>query len=138
MPKSAAEVTKRWLAGVQNGTEAYREGVQAVTVAPTESAIRAIPRYVQGVQDAVADGRVERGLRRVGLEEWRRKTLEKGASRLATGARASEQQYNQFMTEFLPYLERVQQNLPPRGTLDDNLQRMVQNAREIANFKRSG
>jgi hypothetical protein len=136
MALTPQQIAAKWAAGVTNGVENYRAGVAAVSVAPTESAIAAIPRYVEGVNRAVADGRVEAGLRRVTLADWQRATLDKGAPRLATGARAAEGDFAQFMTEFMPFVEQVRAQLPPRGSLDENLARMVQNARALSEFRR--
>ncbi len=136
MALSPQQIAQKWVNGVAGGVEAFREGVQAVSVAPTEAAIAAIPRYIEGTQRAAADGTLERGLRRVTLPDWQRATIEKGAPRLATGARAAQADFAAFMTEFMPFVENVRSNLPPRGSLQDNLQRMVQNATQLSEFRR--
>ncbi len=137
MALSASEVAAKWAQGVAAGVDRYRAGVQGVTVAPTEAAIAAIPRYQEGVMAAVTSGRLERGLRRVTLNDWQRATIDKGAPRLATGARQAEPDVANFFTEFLPFLENVKRSLPARGNLEENLQRMLQNAREISQFQRT-
>jgi len=136
---SAAQAAQNWSRGMQNSTERIRQGVQAVTVSPTEKAAQAIPRMVEGIQRAAASGKIERGLRSVSLEDWRREMLEKGLTRVGTGASAAQPKMQSFMGELLPYIESGLGRLnssTPRGDLGANITRMNEWVRHMAEFRR--
>ena len=137
-PKQAAQ---NWVTGISNSTEKIRSGVRAVTVAPSEKAIAAIPRMVQGIQRAAQEGKIEAGLRRVGLQAWKDSMENKGIPRMATGAMASQGKMESFLGEFLPHvqagLERIDREMP-RGTKDQNIARAVAMMRWNGEFRRRG
>jgi len=123
-PQQAAA---NWARGMQNSTERIRQGVAAVTVAPTEKAIAAIPRQVAGVQEAAASGKTERGLRGVSLDD------------VGPGASAAQPKMAAFMGDLLPFIESGKGRLDsqtPRGDLGMNLARMMAWAQYMATFKR--
>ena len=135
-PQQAAA---NWARGMQNSTERIRQGVAAVTVAPTEKAIAAIPRQVAGVQEAAASGKTERGLRGVSLDDWKRLMTEKGITRVGPGASAAQPKMAAFMGDLLPFIESGKGRLDsqtPRGDLGMNLARMMAWAQYMATFKR--
>lgn len=113
--------------------------VAKVTVAPTESAVAAIPKMQTNFNSAVASGKVERGLRRVSLSDWKSAMIEKGVPRISQGLDQAQSKIVAFNREFYPHLERVQAEIAamPSTTLEDNIQRMVHNVRRNAEFVRS-
>jgi len=113
--------------------------VRKVTTAPTEAAAAKIDKMQANFNKAIAEGKVERGLRRVGLGDWQKAMVEKGVPRIVPGLEASRDKITEFNRQFYPFLERVQAKVHamPDTTLEDNIQRMVTNVREIAEFKRS-
>lgn len=134
-PQQAAD---NWARGMQNATERIRQGVQNVTVSPTERAVAAIPRMVEGIQRAAADGRIAAGLRRVTLDDWKRETLDK-VSRVGVGANGAKPKMAAFMGELLPYVESGLGQLnsnTPRGDLGQNIARMNSWVQYMANFRR--
>jgi len=136
---SAQQAAANWARGMQNSTERIRQGVQAVTVSPTERAAAAIPRMVEGIQRAASSGKIERGLRAVTLEDWRRETMEKGIPRVGTGASAAQPKMQQFMGELLPFIESGLGRLnssTPRGDLGANIARMNEWVNYMAGFRR--
>ena len=136
MAKSASEVTKKWVQRTSGATQAYREGVMGVTEAPGKSAARAVDRMIQKLIEARDSGDLQKAMESVSLEEWKRLTSEKGASRLASGVQAAEGKMQKHMSNFLPFVESVKQSLPPRGTLQENLQRMMENAQKLSEYKK--
>jgi len=136
-PQQAAD---NWARGMQNATERIRQGVMNVTVAPTERAAAAIPRMVEGIQRAAADGRIAAGLRRVSLEDWRSQMLDKGLTRVGTGATAAKPKMAAFMGQLLPYVSSGLNQLnssTPRGDLGQNVARMNAWVQYMAQFRRS-
>jgi predicted transcriptional regulator len=115
-------VSQRWQRNLAGSVEKIREGIQAVTVSPTESALQAKDRYISGVQAAVADGRYEAGLRSVSLQQWQEAALTKGVSRIATGAQAAQTKVQRFMDAWLPAQAELSRKISqmPKGTIADS------------------
>jgi hypothetical protein len=81
----------------------------------------------------------ENNVKAVSLQSWQAATVS-GAQRISAGVQAKAHKMESFLTEFLPHVERVQAKVHamPRGNLEQNLTRMLENARGLAQFKRSG
>jgi hypothetical protein len=124
-----------WVAGMNNATAKITAGVNAVTEAPSTAAIAAIPRMVQGIQQAAADGRIQAGLARVTLPMWQQAMLTKGVNRVGAGATAAKPAMQNFFTQFLPFLNNAVQALPPRGDINANIQRAVAMMQANSQFK---
>jgi hypothetical protein len=132
---NAASITEKWKTRTAGATQQVVDGVNRVTEAPTAKAARQKQVWLNNVV-AKAD-KWERNTAAVTLEEWRAATTA-GAQRIAAGVQAKAGKMEKFLGEFLPYLENVQRqvNQTPRGDMETNLARMVQNARLISQFKR--
>lgn len=139
MPKNAAEIAAKWRQRTAAATQAMEDGVNAVTEAPTHKAAAAVDRMVAGVQRAAAEGKIQAGLLRVDLASWKKSMREKGIPRIATGVAAAEGDFGAFMAEFMPHIEQGKQKLKsmPRGTIEQNIARMVETVRHNASFRRS-
>jgi len=140
MAKSPSQIANRWASGISSATQTMTDGVNAVTVNPMEKAIRQIPAYLAGVQRAVADGTLQRGLQSVSLSDWKESMLKKAIPRVASGAMAAKPKFESFMSEFLPHIESGQRMLEsmPRGDMQTNIQRAVAMMEHNAKFKRRG
>ena len=135
MALTAQQIAANWQRGLANSGEKIKAGVMGVTEAPSQRAIRAIDRQVAGVQRAAADGTTAAGLQRVSLSDWQNSFVTKGLPRIATGATAAQPKFADFMTKFMPAVEAAKASLPPRGDLEQNLQRATSMARALHNFK---
>jgi len=137
MALDTAEIVSRWERGMATAAEKYKKGIQNTTVNPMERAAASADRYAAGVQRAVSEGRYQRGLARVSKDQWQQASIDKGAARLASGAAASRPKYTEFWTRFGPYLQNVKDRVRqmPRGTLEENLNRMMENARLLSQFR---
>lgn len=133
-PQQAAQ---KWADRLSGATQQIQEGISRVSEAPGRKAAAQKQAWLNNVQ-AKAD-KWERNVGRVSLEDWRAAATA-GVTRVAQGAQQKKGKMEAFQTEFFPFLERVQSrvNAMPRGSLEQNLARMVANAREISNFKRGG
>lgn len=136
MPKNPNDIAKKWARNLGQSGESIRSGVMGVTESPTQKAAQRADAYMQGVQRAVTDGKWQAGLNRVSTEDWRRAMLDKGLPRIASGASNGTPKMEAFMGEFLPHLEEGRRNLPARGGLENNIQRMVQMVQHNASFRR--
>lgn len=134
---TAQQITEKWKARTSGATQAVIDGVARVQRAPGEAAAAQKGAYLAGVQ-AKAD-KWERNVRAVTLQSWQAATTS-GAQRIAAGVQAKAPKYEAFMQEFIPHVERVQQRVHamPRGNIDQNIARMIENVRGMAEFKRTG
>lgn len=137
MAKDPTAVSAKWVAGMQNATQAITDGVNGVTVAPGAAAARNKAGYISGVQ-ASAD-KWARNVQAVSVEDWRTAMITKGAPRIGQGAAAAQTKFANFMGQLLPAIATVKAGLPPRGTLDQNIARSAAFARGMAaqNFSKS-
>ena len=135
---SAEAVTQKWVTRMQGASTAYKDGINAVTQSPTEQAANASDRYLAGVQASVDSGRYQDRLRAVTLEDWKRASVGKGATRLGSGAEASRDKYRERMAVLLPAIDRIVQGLPPRGDTGQNIQRAVQMMQQMHQLKVGG
>lgn len=129
-------ITQKWASRTAGATQQVIEGVARVTTAPGQKAAAQKSAYLAGIQAKV--DKWERNVSRVTLQEWQQATTQ-GAQRIAAGVQAKQGKMEAFMTQFLPHVERVQQrvNAMPRGNMEQNIARMVENVRGMADFKRS-
>ena len=138
MAKNPQDVANKWANNIAQATDSIRQGVQAVTTAPTQLAAQAQDRYIAGVQRAVSTGKWQAGLQKVSLADWQNAMINKGIPRIGSGAAAAKTKFASFMTQFLPYVQQGVQQLQtmPRGTLDQNIQRAVFMMNHNAQFQR--
>jgi hypothetical protein len=130
------QAASSWRKGMASSGDKFKAGVAAVSESPTAKAAMAIDRQVQGVIEAAQSGRTARALNAVTLESWKKDMLEKGATRIAAGAATAEPKVAAFMNEFFPHLQSGMSQLPPRGGLEENIQRAAAMARHNAAFRR--
>ena len=132
MPKlNASALAAKWASKTSAAGEAYKAGVQSVTVNPAQKAIESKERWIAALNEAAADGAYERGLGKVTLESWKQSATEKGAQNLAAGARMGAIKVERHEREFGPVRDAIVSSLPARGTADQNDQRMLEFARQM-------
>lgn len=139
MAKSPSQVAEKWQRNLSSAQESIRAGVNAVDESPTTKAANRAEAMVSGVQRAVADGKWQRGLQRVTLQDWKQAMLEKGVPRIASGAASALPKVQDFMSEFLPFVEQGVQRINqsnPRGDLEQNIARATALMRHNSSFRR--
>lgn len=134
------QVAQNWANNLSAATQKITQGVQAVTVAPTQLAAQQASAYLAGVQQAVSSNRWQNSLQAVSLSQWQAATVSKGVPRIATGAQAAVPKMTSFMQQLLPYVSQLQQSLQstPRGSLEQNIARMNAWTRGMAQFSKNG
>lgn len=139
MPKlSPSALAAKWQAKTAASTEAYKQGVQAVTVNPAQLAIAAKDLWIARVNEAAQNGRFEAGLQGTTLASWKAAATDKGAANIAAGARTGAIKVEQMERVIGPQRDAIVASLPARGTLDQNLERSNAMARAMAGLaKRS-
>jgi hypothetical protein len=133
---TAESITAKWVQRTSGATQQVVEGVARVTQAPGQKAAAQKGAYLAGVQ-AKAD-KWERNVARVSLQDWQAATTA-GAQRIAAGVQAKQGKMQNFLRDFIPHVERVQQRVQamPRGNMEQNIARMIENVRGMSEFRRT-
>jgi len=137
---SVQEFAAKWKKNLLAATETIKQGVQSVTVSPTEKAAKRKDAYVAGVQAAADSGKWEAGLRRVNLGQWQDAMIKKGVPNLNTGTQQAISKVEAFAAELLPYTARVKETIAqmPKGTDADSDARMLAAVQMMRQFRRRG
>ena len=134
-PREAQEKHARRLKGA---TEDIRRGVQKVTEAPGVKAAAKEEKMRANLLAALDSGKWKNRVAAVPLEEWKDKMLNKGVGRIAAGVDEAAVDIENFFGELFEHqdgLARSLENMPDL-TLEDNINRMTQYVRGMAEFKR--
>lgn len=115
-----------------------RLGVQRVTESPTEKAAAQQDKMLARLTEAVSSGKWAAGLRRVTLEEWKDKTLNKGIGRIAAGVDAAAPKIEAFAADLIAFENTLMARIDtmPDLTLEDSIQRATEWIRGMAKFER--
>ena len=124
---------------LKGAAEDMRRGVERVTEAPTLKAAAKKDKMRSGIMEALDTGKWERGLKRVSLEEWKGKMINKGVGRVAAGIDDAKPKVIAFAAQLLPHVDAGQNAVKkmPDLSLEDNINRMVSMTRHMAKFKRT-
>lgn len=124
---TAQQYADKWGRRLKSATTDIRNGVERVTEAPGVKAARQSDKMLAGIQQAISDGRWQRAVANVTLEDWKSATLEKGIGRIAAGVDSALPKQIQMAEKLLAAVDSVNgqvQNMPDT-TLDDRINRMV-------------
>lgn len=132
--KNPATVAAKWASNLANATTTMTQGVQAVQTSPTALAAQHPDSYLAGVQGAVSSGKWARNLQAVSLQQWQQAMTSKGIPRVATGANDAKGKVQNFQSQLLPYVYNLRSQLPARGGLGQNINRMTTFVQGMANF----
>lgn len=132
-PQTAAA---KWQANLSNSTAAIQRGVNNVTTAPGQLAAAASDKWLMKVTASQAKWKQNVGS--VTLQQWQQSMLNVGIPRVAQGAQAKVGKVQNFMSEFLPYLQAgvSQIDKMPSTTVEDGVARASAMIRYNAKFKR--
>jgi len=136
---TATEFQEKHARRLKGAVEDMRRGIDRVTESPTEKAAAKQDKMLSNLTAAVQSGKWAAGLKRVSLEDWKKKARDVGVNRVAAGIDAAKDKVTEFAAELLPYIDRQKSKLAamPDITLDDNINRMTSFIRGMADFKRT-
>jgi len=122
--RSIASIAEKWGRVTPMRSQDYIIGVQTTRKDWASNTVAAGPNYVQGVQQAIAENRFERGVEKAGTAKWKTNTIEKGGTRWGQGVRMAEPEYARGFGPYRDELEAI--DLPPRGPRGDpmNIERV--------------
>lgn len=132
--KSAATAAANWQGSSGRATTDYVAGVTGTTKDQAGLAVAAGSRYIQGVQDAYASGRWAAGIQRGGTAYWKSQT-EKKSSNYSSGYAAGVSNYQAAAQKVMAAIAQGVANLPPRGDINQNLQRSASLATYLHSLK---
>lgn len=136
---TAAEFREKHARRLKASTEDMRKGIERVTESPTAKAAAKQDKMLTNLTASVQNGKWAAGLKRVSLEEWKRKTADVGVNRVAAGIDAAAAKVEAFAEDLLPHIDRGREKIAsmPDITLDDSINRMSTFVRHMAGFKRT-
>lgn len=131
-PTAAAQ---QWASRLGAATQAYTDGVNGVTIPPGQAAAAAGDRWLANTTAALP--RFKANSAAVQLPTWQQAAISKGAPRLASGASAAQSKMEQVFAKLFPAINSAVKSLPPRGTIDQNVERSRQFALKLNSMKGS-
>lgn len=139
MALTPQQIAEKWARNLANSGTDAKNSVTAMTANPMERAISKKEKMKANLIKSIDDGSWENGLRSVSLQQWKDAYINKGISRMTTGATAATPKMTAFMQELLPYQQslKAQVDQMPDLTLNDSGQKMLAWMNGMANFKKS-
>lgn len=119
--------------------EDVRRGIDRVTENPCEKAAAKQDKMLMNLTAAVSSGKWAAGLKRVSLEDWKRKARDIGVNRIAAGIDGAKDKVISFAEVLLPHIDRGKDKIKsmPDVTLDDNINRMTTFIRHMSELRRT-
>lgn len=136
---SPAEVAEKHARRLKAATEDIRTGVERVTEAPGAKAAKKQAKMLQNLTAAVQSGKWAKRVGSVTLDEWKRKMIDKGLGRVASGVDAAIGKTTAFHADLQEHQGRIDTQLEKMAdlTLEDNIARMTEQVRQMSKFVRS-
>ena len=130
---NATEYAEKWARRSKASTEDYRRGVERVNQAPGEAAAKQADLMARKVAESISSGKWQRAVAGVSLQDWQKSALEKGAPRIAAGVDSAQGAQVQMAEKLLANVDRAvaAANQTPRGSFEDNINRMISFARSM-------
>jgi len=134
-PEEYAEKQARRL---KASIEDIRSGIERVDEAPTVKAASKQDKMLQNLTKSVQSGVWASRLKAVSLDDWKRKALEKGLGRIASGIDGAKDKQVEFARQLLEYQKGLVSKIEkmPDLTLEDSLNRMNEWVRGMAKFQK--
>lgn len=131
-----AAATAKWVSNLSAAADRMTQGAQAVTKAPGQAAAAAADKWLQRVTQSKA--KFAANVSAVSLQDWQNAYVNIGVPRVAQGAQAKQAKMQNFMTQFLPYLQRGVSTIDqmPSTTLEDGIARATAMIRYNSKFKK--
>jgi len=116
-----------------------QKGIDKVTVNPCEQAVAKQDKMLANLTLSITEGRWAAGLRRVTLDEWKKKARDIGAGRISAGIAAAKEKVISFAEQLLPHIDKGVADIKkmPDISLEDNINRCTTFIRHMAGFKRA-
>jgi len=140
MPKlNAEQFQEKHARNLKAAREDMIAGADRVSVSPTELAAKKIDKMKANFVKAIESGKVERGLKRITLDDWKTKYKDIGVDRVAAGIDGAKAKVIAFASELLPFEATLQTEVNKMSdlTLSDSVARATKWITGMAKFKRT-
>lgn len=136
---TAIEFQEKHARRLKGAVEDVRRGIDRVTESPTAKAAAKQDKMLTNLTAAINSGKWAAGLKRVSLDDWKKKTRDVGVNRIAAGIDAAKDKVIAFAEDLLPHIDRGLDKIKGMSdvTLDDNINRMTTFIRHMSEMKRS-
>lgn len=123
--KSVTDAVSKWQQRVQQSGPFYQAGVQNPQVDWAGPAVAAADRRNAGLQQAIADGRIDAGIQRAGTNKWRAGAISKGVQAWTTNTPKAAPNYQRGLQQVYGYFQAADQTVAsmPRTTREERIQR---------------
>ena len=132
--KSAQTAAQNWTASAPRAATAWADGIASTTKDQAALAVAAIPRMVQGFNEAANSGRIAAGLQRGGTAYWKSQSQAKQQA-FSLGIQNGANNYAAAAQKILAAEAQIVNSLGPRGDIMTNLQRSQQFALSLHALK---
>lgn len=129
-PPPISDVVSKWQRNTGNAQQYYKDGIQRTT-GWADAAVQAGPRRDAGLQAAIADGRINAGIQRVGDAGWKAKTLAVGPANWSSAVQKSGDAFARGLGTVYGMLQQAQaatSNIDTT-TFEGRMQKMQEHAR---------
>lgn len=136
---NATQFQEKHARRLKASVEDVRAGIERVTENPCEKAAAKQDKMLTNLTAAVQSGKWAGGLKRVSLEDWKKKARDIGVNRIAAGIDGAKEKVVAFAEQLLPHIDRGTEKIKtmPDVTLDDNINRMTTFCRHMSTMKRT-
>jgi hypothetical protein len=137
MTPSAQAVFQKWLKNTGAAADDYVAGVQDTDKDIAQLAINAIPRMRTNILDAIDNGRVANGLRKIGTDGIKAAVAQKGKVAFTNGVAGAQVKFEGSFTPLLSYVDGVKRKIAamPNITDADRDARMLENVKLMRQYK---
>ena len=120
--KTAAQAAQNWSNSAGRAATAFVQGVQSTTKDQAALAVAQQATLLANFNAAVTSGRWAAGVQRRGTQYWKQQTEAKSAN-YSQGFTAGTQNFTSAIGKIIAAEQNLVQSLPPRGDINQNLQR---------------
>jgi hypothetical protein len=120
--KTAQQAQANWTGAASRATPAFVQGVQQTQKDQAALAVQQQAALLANFTQSVLDGRWAQGVTRRGTAYWKSQTEAKSTN-YTQGYTAGANNYQAAAAKFMPAIAQGVASLPPRGDINQNLQR---------------
>lgn len=115
--RSASSIANKWRTVTPQRSDVYKENVEAPLRDWEKETSASKDRRDEGLRQAIADGRIDRGIKKAGTDKWKKGAVTKGPARWAEGVAIAGPEYE---AGFAPYRDVIEKTDPgPRYAKGD-------------------
>ena len=131
---TADEYAEKWARRLSGATQDIKKGIEKVKTSPTAKAADKAELALRKIMEAFNNGTWAAQLRKVSLESWRESAIGKGLDRIAKGVTDATPGQKVMAQKLLAAVDAsvAEAEKTPRGSLEDNIGRMVTFVRGMA------